>query len=435
MPSTSDNEDESLGFLSVTAIGIGGMVGGGIFAVLGLAVELGHGGTPIAFAVAGLVALVTSYSYARLSVTFPSEGGTVRFLIKGLGNGIFTGGLNVLLWISYVIMLALYSYAFGGYAASFFSESARPILRHVFISGVVIGFTVLNSLGAKFVGEAEKLIVGIKLAILLGFVGIASFGVDMARVGTSHWTSLPSLLAGGMIIFLGYEGFELMANSAKDVKNVKKTLPKAFYSAVIFVILLYITISFVTVGNLPVSQIVSAKDYALAEAAKPMIGHLGFVVIAIAALLSTSSAINATLYSTARVSYIIGKDGELPKTLEKKIWNKPLEGLFITAGLGLLVANLFDISSISIMGSAGFLLIFAAVNVSNVRLYEKTNSKRWISVIGSVLCIFAFITLLLHGASKLSDIFVIIAMIGGSFIIEIIYRRFTGREIKSYSAG
>ncbi len=431
MSNSSGEGEGSLSFLSITAIGIGGMVGGGIFAVLGLAVKLGHGGTPVAFAIAGLVALITSYSYARLSVTFPSEGGTVEFLVKGFGSGIFTGGLNVLLWISYVVMLSLYSYAFGGYAASFFPAASQPILRHVFISLVMILFTVLNSLGSKLVGQAEELIVGIKLTILIGFIGVGSLNIDMTRLAPGQWTSLPTLLAGGMIIFLGYEGFELMANAANDTKNPEKNLPKAFFSAVGFTVLLYIAIAFVTVGNLPVAKIVSAKDYALAAAAEPVMGQVGFVIIAIAALLSTSSAINATLYSTSRVSYIIAKDGELPKTLEKKIWNKPLEGLFITAGLGLLVANLLDISSISVMGSAGFLLIFAFVNAANARRHEKTNSRRWISVAGAVVCTLAFGTLVWHGASQLSDIFVLIGMIGGSFLIEAVYRKFSGREISS----
>jgi len=431
MSNSSSNGEDSLSFLSVTAIGIGGMVGGGIFAVLGLAVKLGHGGTPLAFLIAGLVALITSYSYARLSVTYPSEGGTVEFLVKGFGEGIFTGGLNVLLWVSYVIMLALYSYAFGGYAASFFPESVQPVLRHVFISGIMILFTVLNSMGSKLVGEAEELIVGIKLTILIGFVGVGALNVDFARVAPGNWTSLPTLLAGGMIIFLGYEGFELMANSAEDVRNPEETLPKAFYTAVGFTVLLYIAISFITVANLPVSQIVSAKDYALAAAAEPVLGQVGFVIIAIAALLSTSSAINATLYSTSRVSYIIAKDGELPQTLEKKIWDQPLEGLFITAGLGLLVANLLDISSISVMGSAGFLLIFTAVNAANFQLHEETDSKRWLAGAGTVVCAIAFAALVWHGASQLWDIFVLIGMIGGSFLIEAVYRGFTGRGIKA----
>ncbi|UCE28374.1 MAG: amino acid permease, partial [Candidatus Coatesbacteria bacterium] len=107
--------DGKIGFWAVFAIGVGGMVGGGIFAVLGLSVELAGGGTPVAFAVAGVVALITSYSYAKLSVTYPCQGGTVEFLNQAFGPGWVTGGLNTLLLLSYVVMLSLYSYAFGSY--------------------------------------------------------------------------------------------------------------------------------------------------------------------------------------------------------------------------------------------------------------------------------------------------------------------------------
>jgi hypothetical protein len=114
-----------------------------------------------------------------------------------------------------------------------------------------------------------------------------------------------------MIIFLAYEGFELIANTAADVRDPNRTLPRAYYSAVGFVILLYVMVAAVTVGNLPVAQIVAAKDYALAEAAKPFLGSFGYLLITVAALLSTLSAINATLYGAARLSYTIAKDGEL----------------------------------------------------------------------------------------------------------------------------
>lgn len=114
-----DNK-KTISFLSVVSIGVGGMVGGGIFAVLGLAVQLARGGTPMAFFLAGIVALITSYSYARLSVTYPSQGGTVEFLNQAFGPELITGSLNILLWISYMVMLSLYAYAFGSYGASFF---------------------------------------------------------------------------------------------------------------------------------------------------------------------------------------------------------------------------------------------------------------------------------------------------------------------------
>ena len=137
------------------AIGIGGMVGGGIFAVLGLAVQLAHGGTPLAFFIAGLVALLTSYSYARLSVAYPSQGGTVEFINQAFGEGMLTGSLNVLLWISYIIMLSLYAFAFGSYGASFFTGALQPVMKHVFISGIIILLTLLNAMGSTMVGDCR----------------------------------------------------------------------------------------------------------------------------------------------------------------------------------------------------------------------------------------------------------------------------------------
>jgi amino acid transporter len=421
----------SLGFWSVVSIGIGGMVGGGIFAVLGLAVQLGHGGTPIAFAISGIIAIITSYSYAKLSVRYPSQGGTVEFLNQGFGAGIFTGGMNVLLWISYIVMLSLYAFAFGSYGASFFPSSEQFFWKHIFISLVILLFTGLNALGATFVGKAEEWIVGIKVSILLFFISVGIWSVNLNQVQPNTWTNMPELIAGGMIIFLAYEGFELIANASGDVKNPKKNIPRAFYTAVIFVIALYILISFVTVGNLQVSDIVAAKDYALAESAKPFLGNAGFILIAFAALLSTSSAINATLYGTARVSYIIAKDGELPKLLDKKVWNRPIEGLILTTGVTLFIANLFDISSISVMGSAGFLLIFAAVNGANAKLNKETHSIRWISIIGLIACLIAFSVLIWQRAiSSPGNIIILTIMILSSFIIEIIYKEITGRKIK-----
>jgi amino acid transporter len=426
----------ALGYWSVLAIGIGGMVGGGIFAVLGLAVQLAHGGTPVAFAIAGMIALVTAYSYVKLSVRYPSQGGTVEFLNQAFGTGRLTGGLNVLLWLSYIVMLSLYAYAFGSYGASFFPEAAQQVWKHIFISGAIVLFTGLNILGAKKVGESETYIVLLKITILLVFVGVGLWSLNFQRLEPAAWSTPVQLIAGGMIIFVAYEGFELIANTAENVKNPRKTLPLAYYSAVGFVILLYVLVSLVTVGNLPVSDIVSARDYALAEAARPFLGSIGFTMIAVAALLSTGSAINATLYGTARVSYVIAKDGQLPEKLEEKIWNRPIEGLLITSGLTLLVANLFNLSSISTMGSSGFLLIFAAVNVSNARLSSATVSRKWISVLGAVLCLSALAILVGQRAMTApKELFVLAAMIGLAFVIELVYRRVTGRVIKQSYKG
>jgi amino acid transporter len=418
-----DQAEKKIGYWPVAAIGIGGMVGGGIFAVLGLSVQMTHGAAPLAFLAAGFVALTTAYAYTRLSVTFPGQGGTVVFLDQAFGPGFFTGTANVLLWISYIVMLSLYAYAFGSYAAAMFPEGSRSVWRHVLTSAVVLGVTGLNFFDVETIGRAETWIVAAKIGILLFFIGVGAWTVNTSRIAVSSWPQATNVLAGAMIIFLAYEGFELIANTAGDVRDPDHTLPRAYYTAVGFVILLYVMVAVVTVGNLPVAQIVDAKDYALAEASRPFLGSFGYLLITVAALLSTLSAINATLYGAARLSYTIAKDGELPEILERKLWNRPVEGLLITSTATLLVSNFFDLSSISTMGSAGFLLIFAIVNAANVRLASKTGSRCWISMVAMLLCLGALYSLIRYTWQHApSHIWVLVVMLLLAFAVEGAYR-------------
>jgi amino acid transporter len=431
-----DRNRNKMGYWGAVAIGVGGMVGGGIFAVLGLSVQMARGGAPVAFLVAGAVALFTSYSYARLSVTYPSQGGTVTFVDRAFGPGLFTGTMNILLWISYIVMLSLYSYAFGSYGAALFPAGSQTFWKHVLISGSIVGITALNFLSAKVIGEAEEWIVAVKVAILLLFVAVGAWSVDTTRLAPGQWAASFHLIAGGMIIFVAYEGFELIANTAKDVRAPEIILPRAYYSAMVFVIFLYVLVAAVTIGNLPVPQIVDAKDYALAQAARPFLGRSGYLLITIAALLSTTSAINATLYGAARLSFIIAKDGELPALLERKVWNEPVEGLMITAGATLFVANLFDLSSISTMGSSGFLLIFASVNGANALLAKETKSRRWISATAAVLCVAALGSLLFQTAQDdPSRLWVLLAMVVLAFLVEAGYRVIKGRNLRLSRGG
>jgi len=423
--------DKKMGVISLAAIGIGGMVGGGIFAVLGLAVQLARGGAPLAFLLAGVVALLTAYAYVRLTVALPNRGGTVAFVNAAFGPGLLSGALNLLLWISYIVMLALYAEAFGSYGASFFSDAHHALAKHALLSGAIIAISVLNAFSADLIGRAEDFIVAIKLLILLGFVAIGFTQVSASSLAPSTWASPVGLVSGGMIIFLAFEGFELIANAAEDSADPERDMPRAFFGSVLFVIVLYVLVAMVTVGSLPVSKVVAARDYALAEAARPAMGQAGFSMIAFAALLSTASAINATLYGAARLSFTIAKSGELPEVLEKNVWHKPLEGLLITSFVTLAIANLFDLTSISLMGSAGFLLIFTAVNLANVRLAGRTGSRAWISWVGAVTCAGALVVLVWHVlTTDAAKVLTLVAMLGLSLAVEAGYRAWRGKGIE-----
>ncbi len=424
---------KKIGYLEAVSIGIGGMIGGGIFAVLGLTVMLAHGAAPLAFLIAGLIAIVTSYSYAKLSVRFPSEGGTIEFIVQAFGPGVFSAWLNTLLLASYIIMLSLYSYAFGSYGAVLTAGFEDLFVKKVLTASVIALFTVLNIFGAYIVGKAEDYMVALKILILLFFSVLGYLTADLSKLSPSHYPHFLHVVAGGLMIFLAYEGFELIANTAGDVKDPDKTLPRAFYSAVLFVILIYMLVALVAVGNLKYDEIVKAQDYVLAEAAKPFLGKAGFVLIGLAALISTASAINATLYGTARISYMVAKFGQLPKIFAKRIWKGAYEGLVILAILTLISALTFNLENISVAGSIGFLLVFGAVNLANVKLAEHTTSSKLLSGVGAGACFVSVVVLITHNlkmapSSLKSSMVVIVA----TLIFEFFYRLITKKRLSEF---
>ncbi len=416
----TQDKKERVSLLGAISIGVGGMVGGGIFAVLGLAAELAGGATPIAFLIAGIVTLLTSYSYAKLSVAYPSKGGTVIFIDKAFGVDFFTGSANNLLWIGYIVTLALYAVAFGNYAATFLPKTMQGVtVEHLLISGGIILPTLLNLFSSSFISKTETYVVALKIAILLLVIVVGFHSINPVHLEPDTWKPWLQIVGGGMIIFVAYEGFELIANTAPNVDNYKVTLPRAYYISVIFVIILYILVAIVTVGSIAPDQIAAATDFALAQAAKPSLGQFGFTLVAVAAVLATLSAINATLYGAARLSYVIATEGELPAFLEDRIWNQPLVGLLITTGLALLLSNLTELSSISTMGSAGFLVIFAIVNAANFKQAREINSSRFIAGLGVLSCLFALGTLAWHTyLTSPSQLWILIVMVGIASAME-----------------
>ena len=420
-----------IGLWAAISIGVGGMIGAGIFSILGLACQIAGNAVYISFILAGIVALLSTYSYAKLGSTYPSAGGPVEFLVRGFGPGILSGGFNILLWIGYVFALALYAKAFGAYARTFLPSSASQIWADVFAVAIVLVFTAINVVGSKAVGRSEFLIVAIKVVILVGF-GIAGlFFVKPTLLSVSQWPHASNVLFAAGIVFLGFEGFGLITNAAEDMRSPEKTLPRALYMSVVIVIGIYVLVSLAVIGNLSAPAIIKAKEYTLAEAARPFLGLLGFKIMAIAALFSTASAINATLYGGSNVSYMIAKEGELPEIFEWKSWAGSTEGLFITSGMVIAFTILFNLGGIAMLGSASFLLIYAAVNVAHLRLCKETGANVyiiWASIIG---CLSAFIILIYyelnHSILTLAALAIALAL---SFFAEWAYRSYSQRTLR-----
>ena len=417
----SENK-RTIGLIGAISIGIGGMVGGGIFAVLGEAVSLAHGATVIAFLLAGIVALLTSYSYAKLSVKFQSKGGTVSFIDNAFGHNFLSGSVNFILWLSYLVTISLYAVAFSSYAEVLFFEHSTLLSKHLFISLAIILPLLINLISASFVSRSETIIVIIKLVLLVVIIVSSVSYVDTQRFSPSQWNDGFSILVAGMIIFVAYEGFELIANAAEDIKNPKVNLPKAFYSCVIIVIVLYALIALITVGTVEEKALLEAKDYALAIAAKPALGQIGFTIVSIAALLATFSAINATIYGNGRLGYILAMEGELPKELNKEKKTIPNISILVTAFFSLIIANTIELSQIAIIGSASFLLIFFIVNIAALKLYKELEANRIIILISCMVSLLALVTLLVHTyTTDKNAIIIFFAFISFAILFEAIY--------------
>jgi amino acid transporter len=427
---TTPSSTNQIGMAAAVSIGIGGMVGAGIFSILGTVAQVAGNAMWLSFAVGGVVALLSTYSYAKLGTTFPSAGGAVHFLVKSFGDGVLAGGMNLFMWAGYIISLALYATAFGHYAATFITTTPSALLVKSLAVGAVVALTIVNAFGAKLMGRSETVIVVIKVAILTLFAGVGIWYVKPGNLSPQLWPEAKSVMFGAGVLFIGYEGFGLVTNAAGDMKDPKRMLPRALYTAVILVIIIYLAVAVTVTGNLTNDQISAAADYALAEAAKPFLGEFGFRLVAIAALFSTASAINATLFGSANVCYMIAKDGELPVGLSRSDWKQLTGGLLLTAILVIVLTLVFNLSGIAMMGSAAFLLVYAVVNAGHLLVLKQTGANApivWLSLL-TCLAVFVMLAIYTYQQQPLAiAALVIIAAV--AFVAEALYRAWTGRKI------
>jgi amino acid transporter len=429
-PSATDKNSGQIGLVAAVSLGIGGMVGAGIFSILGVVAQAAGNAMWMSFAIGGVVALLSTYSYAKLGAAFPSAGGAVHFLVKSFGDGLLAGGINLFMWAGYIISLALYASAFGSYGATFITNNTSSLLRDGLAVGSVVALTIVNAFGAAVMGRGETFIVAVKVAILVLFAVVGLWFVKVENLSPALWPPAQSVLFGAGVLFIGYEGFGLVTNAAADMRHPRSMLPRALYIAVRLVIAIYLVVAVTVTGNLTNTEIARASDYALAEAARPFLGEFGFRLIAVAALFSTASAINATLFGSANVCYMIARDGELPAVLTRTAWDSATGGLLLTAGLVVLMILCFDLSGIAMMGSAAFLLVYAAVNAGHLFVLKKTGANAvmvWMSLI-TCLAMFAILGVYTYQQQP-AALLALVIIAAASFVAEWAYRRWTGRCI------
>jgi amino acid transporter len=407
-------------------LGIGAMVGAGIFALLGEAGAVAGAAVWLSFLLAGIVAGLLGYTVVKLGVRFPSSGGLIAYLTEGFGNGRLVG---IASWLGYfsaiVIVCSMVAVAFGSYASSLFiGEDAARAWDNVFTSAVVLGMLAINLVGSRVVDRAQSLIVVVLLAVFVVFVCVTLVDIDPDLLAFGDYPPLPDIIASVALTFFAYLGFSVITFAVGDLRDPARELPKAMYLALGVTSATYVLISLGVFGTLTVDEVTGFGETAIAEAARPTLGEAGFVMMAIAALLATASSVNATLYASGGLTAMLAQIGQFPPFFGR---GSPLgshAGLIITSALVLVIANVIDLSAIASVGSACSLMIFLLVGIAGYRRRADTDSRAEIvlAAIAVTAIVLVFFTIdTVRNAPETFTAIVAIALL--SVVLDFIWKR------------
>ena len=380
---------KNLGFKEVVAIAVGGMVGGGIFTILGVAVSIVGFLAPFAIALGGIIAFFAAYSYVKLGVYYKDEGATYAFFKRTYSDShmaaSFIGWYTV---FGYISTLALYAYTFSSYSISGFEFANNELVRKGVAIGIIWVFAGVNLWSVRGMGRIEDVMVYTKLIILFVIsVVLIYFGkTDLHTFSQTMMTdleesSMMSILIVASVTFVAYEGFQLVINAVNDMEDPEINIPRAIYTAVVLVALIYFIIALGAVLAIPAEDLIRNKEYALASGAEDIMGHWGRDLVIIGAILATSSAISGTMYGSSHQMARIADDGYLPKQLTKRKVTIPTNAIIAMAMTATLLIFIGGLQLILEFGSITFLLVSLLMAVANFKIRKKTDSSTLFTLI------------------------------------------------------
>lgn len=381
--------NKHLGLPELIAIALGGMVGGGIFTILGISVSMIGTLTPIAIIVGGLIASLAAYSYVKLGLYYRDEGATYSFYKRTYPQSLFSASaIGWFITFGYISTLALYGYTFSSYAISSTDFADNLWVRKglaVFVIGL---FALINIWSVNGMGKLEDLMVYTKLIVLTiisivlihhGSADLDSF-INNFALDAQH-SSVFAVLIVASLTFVAYEGFQLVINAVNEMTKPEKNIPRAIYSAILLAIIIYVVISLGALFAIPAEELIKNKEYALAAGAGGVLGNVGSSLVILGAILATSSAISGTIFGASRQMSVIAKDGYFPHWLAIRKNNSPKNAII---GMAIMASVLILIGGLELIlefGSITFLLVSLLMAIANYKIRDKTNSSTLLTVL------------------------------------------------------
>lgn len=411
--------NKELGIVELIAIALGGMVGGGIFSILGISVAMIGNLTPIAIIVGGLIASLAAYSYVKLGLYYRDEGATYSFYKRTYPKSHFkASAIGWFIIFGYISTLALYAYTFSSYAISSTDFADNIWIRKAIAIGVIGIFAFINSWSVNGMGKIEDVMVYTKLLILTivslllmqhGTTDFDAFIDNMALDAQN--SSVLSILIVASLTFVAYEGFQLVIHAMDEMTNPNKNIPRAIYIAIALAISIYVVISLGALFAIPQEDIIKNQEYALAAGAGNIMGKWGTNLVIIGAVLATSSAISGTLFGASRLMAVISKDGYLPFRLSIRKNSTPTNAIIAMSIAASILIVLGGLQLILEFGSITFLLVSLLMAIANYKIRDRTNSSTLLTA--SAICglgIGGMLILYYEFTTKWEEMFLIIVL-------------------------
>jgi len=378
-----------LGLLDVTMIGVGAMIGTSIFVLIGVATAEVGAAVIVVFALNGITTLFTAATYAELGSSFPEAGGGYLWAKKALPHpaGFLSGWLS---WFGHTVACSYYSLGFGfamvamvRYFGIDLFGLDDDLLVKVFATAAILFFLGVNYAGVGATGKAGDTITLVQVLIIAFFVTFAIMyaldrqGIDIADNFDSiipENRDLSSILMVMGFTFIAFEGYEIIVQCGEEVKDPKRNIPKAIFISVLVAAVLYIAVAFACLAN---QDILPGEDMwsenTVINAAKEIIPFIGAPLLTFGGILSAMAALNATVFSSSRVSFAMGRDGSLPRAFgsihrQRRV---PHKAIAITGFIMLFMALMFPLEVVVASTSIIFLLLFSIANSSSIRLRKR----------------------------------------------------------------
>ena len=386
-----DRSGAKLSVRQAAFIGVGAMVGAGIFALLGAAGEVAGAAVWVSFLLAGAIAGLQGYSFAKFGARYPSAGGLLEYVVRAFGNGHVTGIIAWLLLAANAIITGMVAVSFGSYASAAFADGSAAWTK-AFAVLVVLVMTVLNILGSQAVARVQTLVVIVVVGILTIFAIATLANIDPDLLAFSGYPPLRDIVSSVALTFFAFLGFGIITFTAKDLANPARQLPQAVYLALGIATVVYVAVALGVFGTLAVDEVIESGGTALAVAAEPVLGRAGYWLMSVTALFATAGATNAGLYPAAGLCEHMATTGQFPPLLGRRFAGRAPAGILVTAAVAIVLAIGFDLTAIASIGSAVALVVFALVTSGHLRLRAETGARASILILAIVSTVVVLVT-------------------------------------------